>query len=71
MPGFKLEFQPGPFARAVQEGMWILLDEANLASDSILRVIEEVLELGYLTIFGNSINSHDDLIDGTLTIRKH
>ncbi|CAD8200809.1 unnamed protein product [Paramecium pentaurelia] len=71
LPGFKLEFQPGPFARAVQEGMWILLDEANLASDSILRVIEDVLELGYLTIFGNSINSHNDLIDGTLTIRKH
>ncbi|CAK84281.1 unnamed protein product (macronuclear) [Paramecium tetraurelia] len=61
LPGFKFEFQPGPFAQAVQEGSWILLDEANLASDSILRVIEDVLELGYITLYGN----------GTLTIKKH
>ncbi|CAK70457.1 unnamed protein product, partial (macronuclear) [Paramecium tetraurelia] len=71
LPGFKFEFQLGPFAQAVQEGLWILLDEANLASDSILRVIEDVLELGYITIYGSQINSHVDLVDGTLTIKKH
>ncbi|CAD8212832.1 unnamed protein product [Paramecium pentaurelia] len=71
LPGFKFEFQLGPFAKAVQDGLWILLDEANLASDSILRVIEDVLEIGYITIYGSSINSHEDLVDGTLTIRKH
>ncbi|CAD8210097.1 unnamed protein product [Paramecium pentaurelia] len=71
LPGFKFEFQPGPFAQAVQEGLWILLDEANLASDSILRVIEDVLELGYITLYGSQINSHIDLVDGTLTIKKH
>ncbi|CAD8213707.1 unnamed protein product [Paramecium octaurelia] len=71
LPGFKFEYQLGPFAKAVQEGLWILLDEANLASDSILRVIEDVLELGYITIYGCQINSHVDLVDGTLTIKKH
>ena len=40
----------GPFAEAVKDGLWLLLDEANLAQDAVLRVIEDVLARGYLRI---------------------
>ena len=40
----------GPLAEAVKDGLWLLLDEANLAQDAVLRVIEDVVSRGYLRL---------------------
>ncbi|GKT31130.1 hypothetical protein ADUPG1_005763, partial [Aduncisulcus paluster] len=40
---------PGPFLQAFTEGHWILLDELNLAQDSILQCLEDALDHGMLS----------------------
>ncbi|CDF38039.1 AAA ATPase containing von Willebrand factor type A (vWA) domain and P-loop containing nucleoside triphosphate region [Chondrus crispus] len=37
-------FRAGPLLRAVQEGSWVLLDELNLASQSVLEGLNSVLD---------------------------
>jgi hypothetical protein len=36
-------FNPGVLTQALEYGCWLLLDEANLATDSVLSVLEDVL----------------------------
>jgi WD40 repeat protein len=36
-------FQQGVLTQALENGCWLLLDEANLATDSVLSVLEDVL----------------------------
>uniref|UniRef100_A0A914X0R9 ATPase dynein-related AAA domain-containing protein n=1 Tax=Plectus sambesii TaxID=2011161 RepID=A0A914X0R9_9BILA len=67
----KLEFKPGPFTRAVKDGYWLLLDEANLASDEILRMIEDVLGTGILLIRNSNILGQPGVQDGCLQVRRH
>eukprot|EP00930_Biecheleria_cincta_P075558 TRINITY_DN62730_c0_g1_i1.p1 TRINITY_DN62730_c0_g1~~TRINITY_DN62730_c0_g1_i1.p1 ORF type:complete len:382 (+),score=73.94 TRINITY_DN62730_c0_g1_i1:2-1147(+) len=64
-------FRLGPFARAVRDGCWLLFDEANLANDAVLQVIEDVLATGLLAVSGNGILGQPGVVDGQLTIRKH
>ncbi|PNH00560.1 Midasin, partial [Tetrabaena socialis] len=45
---FALELQP--FAAALRDGHWLLLDELNLAPDNVLLAIEQALDLGFLQL---------------------
>ena len=45
-----LSYQKGPFTVAFENGLWLLLDELNLAADDILQVIESALDTGMLSI---------------------
>jgi len=47
--GISLTFHEGLFTRAVRTGAWLLLDEMNLASDSVLAVLERAMDVGVLT----------------------
>ncbi|XP_060859886.1 midasin [Metopolophium dirhodum] len=42
--GGSFEWRDGPFLRALKEGNWILLDELNLASQSVLEGLNAVLD---------------------------
>ncbi|XP_050541449.1 midasin [Daktulosphaira vitifoliae] len=42
--GGSFEWRDGPFLRALKEGSWILLDELNLASQSVLEGLNAVLD---------------------------
>ena len=57
--------QDGPFLQAFKEGKVLLLDEVNLASESVLQCIEKALDSGVLSIEIpgrplKSINMHKD-----------
>ena len=45
-----LTYEKGPFTKAFESGVWLLLDELNLASDDILQSIESALDTGLLYI---------------------
>jgi hypothetical protein len=64
-------YQLGPFSTAVRDGYWLLLDEANLASDGVLHVIEEVLESGFLRLSGSAIAGQPGVVDTQFTIPMH
>lgn len=40
---FIIQYVEGAFARALRTGEWVLLDEVNLASESLLRRVESLL----------------------------
>uniref|UniRef100_A0A1X7TI19 Midasin n=1 Tax=Amphimedon queenslandica TaxID=400682 RepID=A0A1X7TI19_AMPQE len=42
--GIKFEWRDGPFLKALRSGEWILLDEMNLASQSVLEGLNAVLD---------------------------
>ena len=69
--GNGFSFCLGPFAEAVKDGLWLLLDEANLAPDSVLRVIEDVLAHGCLRIGSGGVAGQPGSCSGQLTIPKH
>ncbi|CAF3117064.1 unnamed protein product [Rotaria sp. Silwood2] len=48
------KFVDGPFTEAFSNGYWLLLDELNLAQDTVLRAIESALDTGMLTIHNTS-----------------
>ena len=60
-----LTYEKGPFTKAFESGLWLLLDELNLASDDILQCIESSLDTGLLYI--------DDPASGETSsvIKKH
>jgi midasin len=64
-------YRLGPFSEAVRDGYWLLLDEANLASDGVLHVIEEVLESGFLRLSGSAIAGQPGVVDTQFTIPMH
>ena len=45
-----IQFQLRPFSQAFKEGFWLLLDEMNLAPDSVLQCIEHALDTQILTL---------------------
>ena len=45
---FRLQLQP--FATAFRDGDWLLLDEMNLAQDTVLQCIEQALDTGVLEV---------------------
>lgn len=45
-----MKLVPGPLVRALQQGKWLLADELNLASPSVLALLTPVLE-GHKTIY--------------------
>jgi midasin len=64
-------YRLGPFSEDVRDGYWLLLDEANLASDGVLHVIEEVLESGFLRLSGSAIAGQPGVVDTQFTIPMH
>lgn len=62
----EISFEYGPFAKAFKDGLWLLLDELNLAQDVILRSIETALDSGVLTLYDSS-----DAQQPTKTISRH
>ncbi|CAF1156114.1 unnamed protein product, partial [Adineta ricciae] len=49
----RFKFLPGPFTSAFINGDWILLDELNLAQDTVLQAIESALDTQQLKIYNN------------------
>ncbi|CAH1795989.1 unnamed protein product [Owenia fusiformis] len=70
-PNLKLVFRPGMLSRAVKEGYWLLLDEANIAGDGILRVIEDLANSGVLQIRSNMLAGQTDALSGCIQYRQH
>lgn len=63
----RFEWSDGPLLRAMQEGSWLLLDDANLCSASVLDRLNSLFEPG-----GSLVLSERGVIDGEiLTIRPH
>ena len=60
-----LSYQKGPFTVAFENGLWLLLDELNLASDDILQVIESAIDTGMLCI--DSLSEHST----SLVLKRH
>ena len=60
-----LKYEKGPFTKAFENGLWLLLDELNLACDEILQSIESALDTDLLYI--------DDPASGetSAVIKKH
>lgn len=56
--GFVFQFVEGTLIKSIQNGDWILLDEINLAPDSVLNKLSTI-------IFGNNIllNERADIIE--------
>ena len=50
----RLQFCDGPFTVAFSSGHWILLDELNLAQDTVLQAIESALDTHQLVIHNTS-----------------
>ena len=63
--GQLVHFEPGPFTTAFENGIWLLLDELNLASDEVLQCIELALDTGCLVVDDYSSDR------GRIEIRKH
>lgn len=61
----------GPLAEAVKDGLWLLLEGANLASDAVLRVVEDVLTSGYLRLSSGGISGQAGTTSGQLTVPRH
>jgi midasin (ATPase involved in ribosome maturation) len=57
---FELELQA--FATAFQNGDWLLLDEMNLAQDTVLQCIEQALDSGQLVV--NDLSGGEGAVDG-------
>lgn len=49
----RLQQRLGPFSRAFRDGHWLLLDELNLAPDTVLQCIEQALDTGVLQLPGH------------------
>ena len=61
----------GPFAEAVKDGLWLLVDEANLAQDAVLRVMEGVLATGFVRLGTGGVAGQPGSTAGQLTIPAH
>ena len=48
------EFCAGPFTQAFANGYWLLIDEVNLASPSVLEAIENAIDTGVLSVSDDS-----------------
>ena len=48
--GSLIKFEDGPFTTAYKNGIWLLLDELNLASDEVLQCIESAIDNDCLII---------------------
>jgi midasin len=48
--GIELDFEEGPFTYAYCHGLWLLLDEMNLASPNVLQAMEQAIESGVLIL---------------------
>jgi MoxR-like ATPase len=59
-------FTKQPFTEAFEKGYWLLLDELNLAPDSVLQAIEEALDTDSLKLHDSSEAS-----EHVVTIQKH
>ena len=60
-----VQFEPGPFTAAFENGLWLLLDELNLSSDEVLQCIELALDTGRLVVEDYSSDR------GRIEIKKH
>jgi len=71
-----LVFQEGVLTTAMKEGYWLILDEANLAPDAVLRILEDVLNDGRLTIPASLVaadprRKQELSADGTMIVQSH
>jgi len=48
--GFIFQFVEGTLVQSLQNGDWILLDEVNLASDSVLKKLATIVEGNYILL---------------------
>ena len=64
-------FVLGPLGEAVKDGLWLLVDEANLAPDTVLRVMEDVLSTGYLRLGSGGVAGQPGATSGQLTLPAH
>ena len=72
----ELTFKPGVLPLAMSRGYWLLLDEANLASESVLQVLEELFNNRRLEIPGSVVSANLRLKQqlserGTLVVDPH
>lgn len=58
-------------SQAVKDGLWLVLDEANLAQDAVLRVVEDVLSSGFLRLGAGGVAGQPGSTSGLLTIPAH
>ena len=61
----KIQFSPGPLLQAWTGGIWLLLDELNLANPSVLSALETALDSSLLTV------GHCAGADGTTVHKMH
>eukprot|EP00808_Paulinella_micropora_P014537 g75808.t1 len=64
-------YKMGPLAEAVRDGFWLLIDEANLATDEVLTVFETMLSTKQLQIASTSVMFHPKARNCLLTIPVH
>ena len=57
-----LKYEKGPFTKAFESGLWLLLDELNLASDDILQCIESALDTDLMCIDDPSSSENSSII---------
>ena len=74
--GGGMTFKPGVLPLAMSRGYWLLLDEANLAPESVLHVLEEVFNSQQLEIPGSAVSTDLRLKQrlterGTLVVQVH
>ncbi|CAO1619537.1 unnamed protein product [Parajaminaea phylloscopi] len=61
----RFEWHDGPLLRAMQEGRWLLLDDANLCSASVLDRLNSLFEPG-----GELVLSERGVVDGEIPVIK-
>ena len=61
----------GPLAEAMRDGLWLLIDDANLAQDSVLRVIEDVACSRCLRLSAGGVAGQPGSTSGQLSVPRH
>ena len=56
--GFIFQFVEGTLIKSIQEGDWILLDEINLASDSVLNKLATIVQGNHILL-----NERADIVE--------
>jgi len=56
--GFIFQFVEGNLCKRIQEGDWILLDEINLASDSVLNKLATIVQGNHILL-----NERADIVE--------
>ena len=55
-----------PFAKSFEDGVWVLLDEMNLAEEGALKVVIDAMESGEIVICDKS-----SALSSTIVVKKH